>query len=446
MSVYVFTGPTLSAEEARTVLDAVYLPPVSQGDVYRVSLRRPSVIGIIDGYFERIPAVWHKEILWAMSHGIHVFGSASMGALRAAELEPFGMEGVGEIFDAFRDGTLTDDDEVALGHGLESGYRPLSEAMVNIRHTLAAAASAGVIRQETRKALEQIAKSAFYLERDYNMLLSRARDQGVCSTDLEAFRRWLPHGRVDQKRADALAMLRVIRARLAAGLEPKRVSFNFEYTDVWDHARFMAGELTADGTTVVVDALLEELRLDGPTYTRIRQGALARALAVNEAQRQCMSANEERVLATAEDFRTERGLLTSADTDRWMKEHHVGPEQWRRLIEDEARLRWVDRLAEGEVTAVLVDELRVTDEYRPLLERAHDKSRTLEAGGLENPSLDEVGLTEHELLRWYFEQRLHSRVPADVPAYARAVGFPDEEAFRRAVLRDHCYVRARGLS
>jgi len=55
-------------------------------------------------------------------------------------------------------------------------------------------------------------------------------------------------------------------------------------------------------------------------------------------------------------------------------------------------------------------------------------------------------LTEHELLRWYFEQRLYRRVPADVPAYTRAVGFPDEEAFRRAVLRDFCYVRARGLS
>ena len=446
MSVYVFTGPTLSAEEARTVLDAVYLPPVSQGDVYRVSFRRPTAIGIIDGYFERIPAVWHKEILWAMSHGIHVFGSASMGALRAAELESFGMEGVGAIFENFRDGTFTDDDEVALGHALESGYRQLSEAMVNIRYTLAAAASAGVIRQETRNVLEHIAKSAFYLERDYNLLLSRAADEGVCSSELEALRLWIPYGRVDQKRADALAMLRVIRDRLAAGLEPKRVSFNFEYTDMWDQARFMAGELAADGTTVVVDALLEELRLDGPTYTRIRQGALARALAVNEAQRQCMTANEERVLATAEDFRTERGLLTSADADRWMKEHHVGPEQWTRLMEDEARLRWVDRLAEGELTAVLVDQLRVTGEYGPLLERVHDKSRTLEAGGLENPSLDEVGLTEHELLRWYFEQRLYRRVPADVPAYARAVGFPDEEAFRRAVLRDFCYVRARGLS
>ena len=85
MTVYVFTGPTLPPDEARNYLDAVFLPPVSQGDVYRVALKRPDAIGIIDGYFERVPSVWHKEILWAMKQGIHVFGSASMGALRAVE-------------------------------------------------------------------------------------------------------------------------------------------------------------------------------------------------------------------------------------------------------------------------------------------------------------------------------------------------------------------------
>ncbi len=125
MSAVIFTGPTLSAADAKRVLDADYLPPAAEGDVYRVARQGPQVIGIIDGYFERVPAVWHKEILWAMSQGIHVFGAASMGALRAAELEAFGMEGVGAIFEAFRDGALEDDDEVAVAHaGAEFDFRP----------------------------------------------------------------------------------------------------------------------------------------------------------------------------------------------------------------------------------------------------------------------------------------------------------------------------------
>src|SRR5439155_25574779 len=103
MSVYVFTGPTISAAEAARELQAMYLPPAAEGDVYRVARKRPQAIGIIDGYFQSTPPVRHKEILWAMSRGIHVFGSASMGALRAAELASFGMEGVGTIFEFYRD-------------------------------------------------------------------------------------------------------------------------------------------------------------------------------------------------------------------------------------------------------------------------------------------------------------------------------------------------------
>ena len=38
-------------------------------------------IAIIDGYFERMAAVWHKEILVALERGIAVWGAASMGAL-----------------------------------------------------------------------------------------------------------------------------------------------------------------------------------------------------------------------------------------------------------------------------------------------------------------------------------------------------------------------------
>ena len=73
MNVVIFTGPTLSQQEVSHVIEATCLPPVAQGDVYRAALRRPFAIGIIDGYFECVPSVWHKEILWAMSQGIHVF-------------------------------------------------------------------------------------------------------------------------------------------------------------------------------------------------------------------------------------------------------------------------------------------------------------------------------------------------------------------------------------
>lgn len=148
MTAVVFVGPTLAPEVVSDRLDATILPPVRQGDVYRVAGDKPAAIGIIDGFFEGVPSVWHKEILWTIEQGIPVFGSASMGALRAAELADFGMIGVGRIFEEYRDGILQDDDEVAVLHSpAELGFQPLSEPMVSIRATVAEAQTAGICRR-----------------------------------------------------------------------------------------------------------------------------------------------------------------------------------------------------------------------------------------------------------------------------------------------------------
>lgn len=246
MSTYVFLGPTLGVTDASSILDAIYLPPVKLGDVYRVASQwRPRAIGIVDGHFQWVPAVWHKEILWAIDQGVHVFGAASMGALRAAELAPFGMRGVGRIFEAYREGRcpgpdddpFEDDDEVAVVHGPpECGYRGGSEAMVNIRCTLARAAAEGVIAEATRHALVAEAKAAFFPDRGYTPLLARGPTWGLPEHELAALERWLPLGRIDQKRLDAVAMLEAMRNFLAADPSPARASFTFERTISWEHA------------------------------------------------------------------------------------------------------------------------------------------------------------------------------------------------------------------
>ena len=147
-----------------------------QGDLYRAALERPAIIGVIDGYFESVPTVWHKEILWAMQAGIHVYGAASSGALRAAELEIFGMRGIGRIYEDFRDGILEDDDEVAVLHGPEAlSYPPVTEAMVNLRATFEAAATAGIIDAALGARLTDIAKGLFYKARSYEAVLQGRR-------------------------------------------------------------------------------------------------------------------------------------------------------------------------------------------------------------------------------------------------------------------------------
>ncbi|WP_298380765.1 TfuA-like protein [Azospirillum sp.] len=236
-NVCVFLGPTLPRDEAERELNATFLPPVAQGDVMRLCAEKPKAIGIIDGFFESVPSVWHKEILFALQAGIPVFGASSMGALRAAELHQFGMIGVGAIFEAYCDGRLEDDDEVAVIHGpAELGYIALSEAMVNIRRTLADAMAERVLSQETGFRLETIAKALPYRERGFGRALRLAADLGLPDDELATFKAWLPTGRFDQKRDDARQMLRTMRRHLARADQTPEARFHFERTSLWDRA------------------------------------------------------------------------------------------------------------------------------------------------------------------------------------------------------------------
>jgi len=88
VTTLVFVGPTLAAAEVAARLPgATVLPPVAVGEILALSRRRGATqIAIIDGYFERMAAVWHKEILIALERGIAVGGAARRraGAVRYA--------------------------------------------------------------------------------------------------------------------------------------------------------------------------------------------------------------------------------------------------------------------------------------------------------------------------------------------------------------------------
>jgi hypothetical protein len=454
MKLFVFTGPTLPAEQARTELEAIYLPPVSQGDVYRVSLERPAAIAIIDGYFECVPSVWHKEILWAMAQGIHVLGGASMGALRAAELAPLGMKGVGAVYEAFARGQLEDDDEVAVIHGpAEEGYRVLSEAMVNIRATLEEAATAGVIAGTTHLSLERLAKELFYAERSYPLLLEKARQAGLPLAELEALKAFLPKGRVDRKRLDALELLRELREQFSTDVEPKQVRYRFQHTDAWEQLRRTAereplessgGEGPARASAedaLPHDALVEELQLTG-RYPDVLREALARALAREIARLYNKTFEGQALEVAAEALRRELGLLTRDALEQWFQEQDVRDP--RRLLQDEARVRWAEAMFGPDARMLLPDQLRVLGAYGQSAARARDKRRLLASRGMMTPSLAGLGLSEEALFRWYFAEQLHQELPADLQEKARSMGFPDVDALRRAVLREHLYVHREG--
>ena len=211
MRPVVFLGPSLPLAEAQAVLDAVYYSPISQGDLTRLMDPPPGIVVIIDGRFDDVPAVWHNEILFAMERGTRVIGAASMGALRAAELAQYGMIGVGAVYQAFRRGSLEDDDEVAVVHApAELGWTALSEAMVNIRATLRAAVRDKMLTDGEASEIVAAAKAVHYPQRTWEGL---ARMMETSGGDLAArIRRIGAEHRVDIKARDARAAL--VRARI----------------------------------------------------------------------------------------------------------------------------------------------------------------------------------------------------------------------------------------
>ena len=233
-----FCGPSLPAGTvARWLPGAEIFGPVERGDVYRATAEGAVAIAIIDGSSEHKPGIECQELLWALHHGVILYGSGGIGALRAAELDRFGMIGVGRVFISFRDSTLSADDEIAVAHGgAEQRYRASSEALVNIRASLERAVGKWVISEADANALVQIAHGLYYPFRTYPDLFELARQKNALTTEaLARLTDWFDssESRVDQKRIDAEAMIRrIASARHDARREPP--AWEFQHTEAWD--------------------------------------------------------------------------------------------------------------------------------------------------------------------------------------------------------------------
>lgn len=168
--IVVFAGPALprSPDSGWTaLLGACELcPPARRGDVLAALAVHPHTLVLLDGYYFTVPSVTHKELLYALDAGVRVIGAASLGALRAAELAPLGMIGVGTVFEQYQAGLLDGDDEVALLHApAEHGYRPVTVALVEVRHALGRLVEAGAVTAEAAQRLIADLKDLSFLDR-----------------------------------------------------------------------------------------------------------------------------------------------------------------------------------------------------------------------------------------------------------------------------------------
>lgn len=337
-----FVGPSLPADEARALAPCEVRPPARQGDLWRALTMRPRAIALIDGVFEAQPSVWHREIVAALDAGVAVFGGASMGALRAAELSRHGMVGVGRIFSWYRDGLIEDDSEVALLHaGPEHGHRPLTLPLVNVRHNAALAQAAKVLTASEAEALVDAAEDLFYQERTWPAVLAAAAPRWRRGTR-ERWDAWAADGVEDLKHRDAVECLSVAAefVKAHAGQPAPKPMLQGPLPNSWmRRRRLREGASEANGEPVpsaeVMDRLWE--REDAPELSA--QG-LRRALLAGWARELGLRATSEEVRRVEAHWLGGLGVLAE-EREAFLAACGLDEAQAYRLCEDLALERMV---------------------------------------------------------------------------------------------------------
>jgi hypothetical protein len=344
--VCLFVGPSLSAADVEGALGAAdaevtVRPPVEQGDILRLIEELPDVIGIIDGQFFHAPAVLHREILLALERGARVLGAASIGALRAAELDAFGMEGIGTIYRLYRTGAIDADAEVAVLHAAPvDGFRPLTEALVTIRHNLRRARRRRVISAQTATRALATLKRLHFTRRTSGAVLA-----AVPGRERPALARFLAREAVDLKREDALRILRTIARRIggqAAG--PPRVRVRVNETSLFQYYRREYVGRGLEGRHVTDEIVLDFQRVLSPSFPALYRRVALRGLALDEAAHRGLAPESAATLLAR--FRRGRGLGTPAALRTWA----------RRRCLSETEL--IQALREGDLEARLVARYR----------------------------------------------------------------------------------------
>lgn len=111
MKVKIYAGISLLSVDVKKILPmAVVAPPCKRGDLLKDLKSGFHIVGIIDGVFFQTESLAPSEVIDAMRSGVKIFGSSSMGALRAAELENYGMIGVGKVYEHIRSNSVFEDD------------------------------------------------------------------------------------------------------------------------------------------------------------------------------------------------------------------------------------------------------------------------------------------------------------------------------------------------
>lgn len=377
--IVIFLGPSLPVAEAKEILDAIYLPPAKQSDLLSaVTTYKPDIIGLIDGVFLSLPSVWHKEILYAIEQGVAVYGASSMGALRAAETDTFGMVGVGKIYRMYASEELIDDDEVVTVHGPEdTGYCRLSEPMVNVRATFCHAKDEGIINSNVCEQLTAIAKSIYFPERTFPAIFRKAAAAGISPEKLDEMATFVKTKYVDIKRQDAILLLETLRD-LPDSSPQVKPNFSLIRNQFFSNLYHRDRTVLRNDITVPLGDIAGYAALHLPDFDEVNLHAANRALVQILAEILGVEVSQEAVDKEIRRFRSQHNIFEETAFSNWLTENDLTLEEFNQLMLEMARCRYLQnwllrRKGNERNTKILLDELRLQNRYQECAEAVAER-------------------------------------------------------------------------
>ena len=172
--IVIFAGPSLYGANIDQGVDPSieWAPPARRGDIAALmaSPNPPKVIALADGTFHAYPAVSHVELRHALEQGVVIYGLCSMGAIRASEMVHMGMLAWGKVAAYFCTDPDLADDEVALIHGVEAPFMPMTEPLIHIREFLSLMQDTDILTPEQAKSTRLHLQQRWYGERTLRVL------------------------------------------------------------------------------------------------------------------------------------------------------------------------------------------------------------------------------------------------------------------------------------
>lgn len=380
--ILVYLGPSLSLDKAKAILPgAIYRPPAKQGDILSdVVNLEPNLIFLIDGELHQNLSPWHKELVYALQYpGVKaVYGAASMGALRAAELDYLGMIGVGQIYRWFRDGVTEDDSEVALLYNISTTYNPATVPLVDIRAGVEHYEREFSEQPEVLKTVREFftaMQATYYMERTPNLC--------------EQF--WAGHLGVSfpcipQKEIDAIELL-TDYAKFSP--EPKVAPSPDHLTGTFRALYDRDRKIRIKGQFIPQQHIDSYVLLHNPEYERICWDSTNQELALLLCNALCITISMEELERENNRFQQRCGLENQGDFYAMLETNGWTKHEYDRLLIQNTRIRklqhalTVSKGAQRNTRAIL-DYLRTHQAFEYWAEQAAQKEQLIAERGIDD--------------------------------------------------------------